>query len=213
MIPLAVVAVGFVVYALPPYLGLDPAQARLQPMPDHVAYYPLLVTHIFLGSIALLTASLQVWPWLRRTHPGVHRWSGRVYVGVTLPAAVCVAIVAPMTLHGAVGQVANSVLAVLWFVTTVAGYRAVRRRRFVEHREWMLRSFALAFSIVANRAWLMIMFMIFVPELLRGGEVAEAELNQAIGASMWLSWVVNLLVVEWWLHRRKPRRVGASAAV
>ncbi len=73
---LGAVAVGFVVYALPPYLTLDPAQARLQPHSPQAVYYPLLVTHIFLGSVALLAASLQVWPWLRQTHPRVHRTSG-----------------------------------------------------------------------------------------------------------------------------------------
>ena len=76
-VPLAIVAVGFVIYAVRPYLGLDPARARLQPMPDSPVFYPLLVTHIFLGSVALLTACLQVWPWLRRRRPQIHRWSGR----------------------------------------------------------------------------------------------------------------------------------------
>jgi hypothetical protein len=26
--------------------------------------------------------------------------------------------------------------------------------------------------------------------------------SQAIGVTSWVSWVVNLLIVEWWLHRR-----------
>jgi hypothetical protein len=53
-------AVIFIAYALPPYLTLDPAHARIQPMPLHASYYPLLVSHIFLGSVALLAACLQV---------------------------------------------------------------------------------------------------------------------------------------------------------
>ena len=98
---LGAVALVFVVYALPPYLTLDPAQARLQPFPPFAAYYPLLVTHIFLGSVALIAASLQVWPWLRRTHPRVHRITGRIYVSAVLPASICVLIIAPMGIHGA----------------------------------------------------------------------------------------------------------------
>jgi len=31
------------------------------------------VAHILFGSVALVTACLQIWPWLRRTHPTVHR--------------------------------------------------------------------------------------------------------------------------------------------
>ena len=86
MVPLALVAVLFVAFSLPPYLTLDPAQARLQPIPPFPGFYPLLVTHIFLGAVALLAACLQVWPWLRQNHPRVHRISGRIYVAAVLPA-------------------------------------------------------------------------------------------------------------------------------
>jgi hypothetical protein len=35
-----------------------------------------------------------------------------------------------------------------------------------------------------------------------GAEVDPADMSQAIGVTSWVSWVVNLLIVEWWLHRR-----------
>jgi uncharacterized membrane protein len=204
VVPLALLAVAFVAFALPPYLTLDPAQARLQPMPPSPVFYPLLVTHIFLGSVVLLAACLQVWPWLRQTHPVLHRTSGRIYVAATLPASICVMIIAPMGLHGANQQVANSVLAVLWFATTLAGFRAVRQGRYLDHRRWMLRSFALSFSIIANRLWLMILIAVFVPEIYLGGDFDPAALDQAVGASAWISWLVNLAIVQWWLDRH-PR--------
>ena len=211
VVPLVLLAVIFIAYAVPPYLSLDPAQARIQPMPPHASYYPLLVTHIFLGSIALLAACLQVWPWLRRSHLAVHRWSGRVYVAVALIASVCVMIISPMGLYGANQRVANTMLALLWFGTTLAGYRAIRHRRFADHRQWMLRSFALAFSIVAFRVWMLIAFAVFVPEIYTGAEVDPADVSQAVGVTSWVSWVVNLLILEWWLHRRPYfRRSRAS---
>jgi hypothetical protein len=115
-----------------------------------------------------------------------------------------------MGLHGANQRVANTMLALLWFGTTLAGFRAIRQRRFADHRQWMLRSVALAFSIVAFRVWLMIAFAIFVPEIYSGAEVDAAELDQAIGLTSWVSWVVNLLIVEWWLHQdqRRSRRIS-----
>ena len=106
-----------------------------------------------------------------------------------------------MGLHGANQRVANTMLAVLWFGTTLAGFHAIRQRRFADHRQWMLRSVALAFSIVAYRVWLMIAFAVFVPAIYTGAEVDPAALDEAIGLTSWVSWVVNLLIVEWWLHR------------
>ncbi|HEY4420357.1 MAG TPA: DUF2306 domain-containing protein [Pseudonocardia sp.] len=207
-VPLAVLTVVFLVISLPPYLALDPAKARL-PVPEDVPwFYPALVAHIGFGSIALLTAALQVWPWLRRTHPTVHRWSGRVYLGLgVIPGGVAVLTVAPFGESGGpTGQVANTMLAILWLTTAVAGYRAVRARRFDEHREWMVRNVALTFSIVANRPWSMLCIAVFAPEVFGTGEIDPAVLAQAAGVSMWLSWVVNLLVAEWWLNRTRNRR-------
>ena len=87
-------------------------------------------------------------------------------------------IIAPLTVHGANAQVANTILAGLWFGTTLAGFRAVRQRRFVDHRRWMLRSVALSFSIVANRIWLTVLFAVFVPELFEGGDVDPPPWNR-----------------------------------
>jgi uncharacterized membrane protein YozB (DUF420 family) len=200
--PLALLTMIFIGYAVPPYLSLDPARARIQPMPPHASYYPLLVTHIFLGSVALLAACIQVWPWLRRSRPAIHRWSGRVYATAALTASICVMIISPMGLNGANQRVANTMLALLWFGTTLAGYRAIRQRRFADHRRWMLRSVALAFSIVAFRFWMIAIFAVVVPEVFTGGDVDTAALDQAIGLTSWVSWVINLLIAEWWLHRR-----------
>jgi Predicted membrane protein (DUF2306) len=207
-VPLAVLTVVFLLISLPPYLGLDPAKARL-PVPEDVAwFYPALVAHIGFGSIALLTAALQVWPWLRRTHPAVHRWSGRIYLGLgVIPGGIAVLAVAPFgQTGGPTGQVANTMLALLWLATAAAGYRAARARRFGEHREWMVRNVALTFSIVANRPWSMLCIAVFAPEVMGTGPVDPAVLAQAAGVSMWLSWVVNLLVAEWWLNRARIRR-------
>ncbi len=77
----------------------------------------------------------------------------------------------------------------------------------------MLRSVALTFSIIANRAWLMILFIVFVPEIYTGESFDPVALDQAIGVSSWISWVVNLLIVELWLHRRRRPRVASGHRV
>lgn len=204
VVPLAVVTLAFLAHAVPPYLTLDPAQARLAPLPPSPLFYPVLVLHILLGSIVLLTACLQVWPWLRRTHPAVHRWSGRLYVGCLVPAALAVIIIAPMTRFGPNQQVANTTLGVLWLLVTLAGFRAVRERRFGDHRRWMVRSVALSFSIVTNRFWSAVCVIVFAPETV--DTTSTPALDQAVGVAAWLSWLVNLAIAEWWLQRPPGRR-------
>lgn len=200
--PLALLTVGFLAVSLPPYLGLDPSQSRV---PIRFSWhYPVLVTHIGFGSIALLAGCLQLWPWLRQHHPKVHRYSGRAYVFLgVLPAGLASLSFAPFGSFGATQQAGNSLLALLWLATTLAGYRMARQRRYAAHCEWMIRSFALGYSIVLNRLWQLICFLVFTPELFAGEPVDPAAMGQAVGASVWLSWVVNLLVAEWWLQRTR----------
>ncbi|TYC19749.1 DUF2306 domain-containing protein, partial [Micromonospora sp. MP36] len=146
-----------------------------------------------------------------------HRWIGRAYffAGV-FPAGIAVLGVAPLSSTGFVSQVGNTMLAVLWLATSIAGYRMARQRRFVEHRRWMIRSFALTTSIVLNRAWLILFVILLLPHVdtTYGGD-QDAMIRAAAGASAWMSWVVNLLVAEWWLERgdarRRTHRTGQAA--
>lgn len=212
VVPLLLVAVAFVLYALPPYLTLDPSRSRLPVPQGYPPYYPLLVAHIVFGSVALLAGCFQVWPWFRRRYPTAHRWMGRTYFfGGVFPAGIAVLGVAPVSSTGFVSQVGNTMLAVLWLATAVAGYRMARQRRFVEHRRWMIRSFALTTSIVVNRVWLILFVVLLLPHLdtTYGGD-QDAMIRAAAGASVWMSWVLNLLVAEWWLERGNARRRGAG---
>ena len=77
-----------------------------------------------------------------------------------------------------------------------------RQRRPVEHRRWMIRSFALT-ALHHHQSLLgRIGFLVLSPQLdsLFGG--SEKLLTWTIaGLATWLGWVVTLLIAEWWLER------------
>ena len=202
---LLVLSVVFLVFTVPRYLDFVPAHSRVPIRVDYPAHYALLVGHILFGSVALLAGCLQVWPWFRTRYPAAHRWVGRAYLfGGVFPAGVLVLGVAPVSSTGFTSAVGNTLLAVLWLATSIAGYRAARRRRYADHRAWMLRSFALTMSIVLNRVWLMLLFSL-APVIQSVYHVDKVTLTQSVAAaSVWLSWVVNLLFVEWFILRRRP---------
>jgi len=208
----ALVAVAFVAFALPPYLTLDPSRSRIPPPVDLPAYYPLLVAHVVFASIAILTAGMQIWTGLRRRYPALHRNIGRVYIfaGV-LPASSFGFAIGSVSPFGPITRASNVLLAMLWLACTLIGYQMGRRRRYNEHRRWMIRSFALTLSIITNRVWAVIFASVLVPQLsttFRGNEVF---LGQTIaGLSAWLGWVIPLLIVEWWFVERmeKSQRSG-----
>lgn len=204
VVPVAVVVLAFLVYSLPPYITLDPEQARVPQPRGFEVHYPLLLGHIVFGSIAITTCCLQVWPWFRKRYPQAHRRIGRGYVFAgALPSAVLAFVIGASAPFGPVAAASNVVLSVLWFTVTVAGFRAARARRFGEHRKWMIRSFVLTISTMTNRIWNVVWISVLAPQLdtTFGGD-PQLLVQTVAGLSTWLGWTIPLLICQWWLERR-----------
>jgi hypothetical protein len=212
--PLVVIAVAFVAYALPPYLTFDPSQSRIPPPPDFPAYFPLLAAHVIFGSVAMLTCCVQIWPWFRGRYPRAHRIIGNVYVfGGVVPAGVLGLTIGAVSPFGPVIRASNVLLAILWLAFTITGFRLGRKRRFVEHRRWMIRSFTLTMSIITNRVWAVIAIITLMPQLPTTFGGSETAMVQAVaGLAGWLGWTIPLLLAEWWLESRDTAMLRARAA-
>ncbi|MDT0327071.1 DUF2306 domain-containing protein [Nocardiopsis lambiniae] len=181
------------------YVGLDPDDSRVGLRP-WALHYPFLVVHVMCSVIALVTAPLQLWPALRRG--GAHRVIGRIHLfaGV-FPGAVSGLVVAVMSTYGPIAQTGFILLAVLWFTTAAAGWRAVRGGRYADHRKWMVRAFSLTMAGVMLRVLLPLSMAALAP--LMGPEYGEEDLFVAVyPAIAWLCWVPNLLIAEFYLRRR-----------
>ncbi|WP_017573092.1 DUF2306 domain-containing protein [Nocardiopsis halotolerans] len=206
VVPLTLSTLTFLVFAVPPYLGLDPGQARVPIREDVPWHYAMLVSHILGGTVLMILVILQVWPWLRRHHPRVHRWSGRVYVMFGIPfVGVPALLISPLTSWDLSARVGTVLWAVAWLSFTVAGYVMARRRDFARHREWMLRGFVLLYGIALNRLVMPLLILVTLP--LGSGEKPL----DLLSASMFLSWMLPLLLLEWWLRYRRPARRRRTA--
>ena len=195
------VVAAFLVLSLPPYLTVDPARSRVPS--TFGLHYALLIAHIALATVAIVMALVQSWPGVRARWPRVHRRAGRVYVAAVLPAAAIGMVIGAATPFGPILATGSVALAALWLWFTVNGYLAARRRRFTAHRRHMLRSVALAFSIITNRIWTPVLYLTLQPlrDSIFGGD-EERFIWLVAGLSGWLGWTVPLLAVQWWLHRR-----------
>jgi uncharacterized membrane protein len=194
MIPLWLVILGFLYFQAGPFVGTPEDQAQVPPHDGFPAYYALLIAHISFGTVAMLTAGLQVWPWLRRRHPRVHRVSGRIYVLAAVVGGSCgLTILRFAPVPGQVGAFASTSL---WIITTLVGFWAVRTGRYALHRRYMLYSFALVMNNVWGLAAAKILF----------GYGFNVNLTMFGEGARWIGWVVDLMLVQWFLYRtaRKP---------
>lgn len=202
LIALVVLVVAFLGVSLPPYLTLNPADSLVPINTQLALHYPILLGHILFGTITLFTVCLQLWPWLRRTHPKIHRISGRTYVFAgMLPTCVLALAVVPMGEMHLIGAIGATVWSVVGLVTTLRGYLAGRARNTREHRRWMIYSFAAAMGLATGRV-----IALGVPAI---PGVPDSDVIFFVGG-FWLGWMVNLAIAYWWLHRR-PARARAKA--
>lgn len=116
---------------------------RLQVIADR----RLLIPHTLGGVIALLAGPIQFSSRLRRRHPKLHRILGRTYV-------VCVfigALTGIALANGRPGLPGTCVQAAAWLVCTTAALITVRNHQIDQHRQWMVRSYAVTFTFVSSR--------------------------------------------------------------
>src|SRR6202034_1224808 len=116
---------------------------RLQVIADR----HLLIPHTLCGVIALLVGPLQFSSRLRQRHLKFHRVLGRIYViCVFIGALTGIALAA-----GRPGMPGTSMQAAAWIVCTTAGLITARNRQIAQHRQWMVRSYAVTFTFVSSR--------------------------------------------------------------
>jgi uncharacterized membrane protein len=136
-----------ILYSEVPLLRQAKEQAYLSTIPL------LIVPHVLAGITALLSGPLQFSSRLRRSNPKFHRVLGRIYVISVFIAAPLAIIMSnhrhdPRAVHFVA---ANIIQAGTWVITTAAAFLAARNRYFQQHREWMIRSYAVTFTFVGTR--------------------------------------------------------------
>jgi len=113
----------------------------------------LMIPHIAGGVLALLLGPIQFSSRIRRRYTKMHRVSGRVYVGAVFVAGSLAMVLAnarhrPDSAHFCV---ATRIQAAAWIITTAAAFITARNRQIQQHREWMVRSYAVTLTFIGTR--------------------------------------------------------------
>ncbi len=144
-----------------------------------------IYTHVFGAMFALLLGPWQFSTRLRASRPALHRWMGRLYLGLgVLIGGIAGLYMAVHAFGGILAQTGFGLLAVLWLYTGLRAYLAIRAGDVVSHRRWMVRNFALSFAAVTLRLWL--------PGSVASGIAFEV----AYPVIAWACWVPNLVLAE-----------------
>ena len=180
------------------YIPAGPDTAFLGIKQDYIElpwYLPAFYIHVFTAILALPAGFTQFQKKLRRKHPAVHRFNGRIYVFMILLLGAPSGLVIGVYANGGVSsQIAFVLLAMLWWWFTWQAFVKAKKGLFRAHRIFMIRSFALTLSAITLRAWKYVIVAAFHPHPMDAYRIVA-----------WLGWTLNLLIAELIIYQiRRP---------
>ena len=145
--------------------------------------------HAIIASPILLIAPVQFLAGLRKGRPEVHRWLGRIFLGSAL-------IAAPLGIYLGIGlrnegsRMPIVILGIVWFAVSAIAWQAARRKDFLTHRAFVIRSLAFGLAFV----WIRVLDF-WSDELL--GYIPAGPVRQS--TQEWIAFAMPLLACEAWL--------------
>jgi uncharacterized membrane protein len=170
--------------------------------PQHA---PWLLVHIIGGLTALALGPFQFIPAIRKNYPKTHRTMGKIYL-----CAIVVAACASMEMSivkitvdekAVIFGIGLFMLAAVWLLTSGMAYWSVRSKNYVQHREWMVRSYVVTCAFTTFR---------LVDKLLT--ERFGVDPIVSAGLMAWVCWSVPLIITEIFLQAAKIRKGNAALA-
>ncbi len=159
-------------------------------------------THVFTSCLLLLAGFTQFSKWILKKARRLHRAAGWVYVVVLLvfsaPAGIIMGIYAN---GGNSSKAAFLTLSAVWVYSTASALVTARRKKFDEHRNWMIISYALTLSALTLRAWKFLLSNYW--DDLGFEPIRPMDLYRIVA---WLGWLPNLMVAFLIIGKRRRNK-------
>lgn len=172
----------------------------------YVQHQGISLLHIIPGLIFLTLGPLQFIRRIRQRRVELHRGLGRVLV-IAATISVLSALILNFCLPAFGGistQSATVLFGTIFLFSLGKAISHIRRKEVSLHREWMIRTFALAMGVASIRVFLGVLTAL-----------SHYRFEQVFGISFWLGFSVNLLLAEIWINHTRDRtpRLGETNRV
>jgi uncharacterized membrane protein len=159
----------------------------------------LTLTHILPAMAFMILGPLQFMSTLRRRHPAFHRWSGRIFLSASAMVGVTGLTMAFGKTVGGLDEKAAIILFGTFFLIAlaIALWHALHRD-FAQHREWMIRGYAIGLAVATIRP---IVGGFFAAALLSGH---APEPKEFFGTAFWIGFTLQTIAAEIWINYTRP---------
>lgn len=159
-------------------------------------YHTSFYIHIFAGAFCILAALIQFSRLILKKAKVVHKWSGRIYVFVVLFLGAPTGLYMSFFAKGSIWERSLFMfMAIFWFLTTLKGLTTILHKQILAHKNWMIRSYAMAMTAVTFRVYHLVFFVLGWDHL-KNYEI-----------SLWISVLGNMLFAEWVIYRKSRKYI------
>jgi len=155
----------------------------------------LTLTHILPALLFMILGPLQFVRKLRSKYPQFHRWSGRIFLSASAVVGVSGLTMAfGKTIGGLDEKAAITLFGTFFLVALAKALWHAMHREFAQHREWMIRGYAIGLAVASIRP---IMATFFATALLSGH---APEPREFFGTAFWVGFTVQTIAAEIWIN-------------
>lgn len=184
-----------------PYLAFKSDVDFLQTKQNsyHIKYWRWsFYIHVFTSIFALLTGLTQFSYFLLTRYRILHRIMGYAYIIIVVFISGPASFMMGWHANGGLpARTSFTFLAFLWVVFTFLAWYFAVKKKFIQHRAFMIRSYALTLSAISLRLYTVLFAYL---------EVHARPIDIYV-TTAWLSWVPNLIIAEIIINTRRIRKL------
>lgn len=160
----------------------------------------LVLAHVLPAMLFMILGPLQFVRRLRSKHPRFHRWSGRIFLASSAVVGITgLRLALGKTIGGLDEKAAILLFGTFFLIALAKAFWHALRRQFAQHREWMIRGYAIGLAVAAIRP---IVAMFFAAAVLQGHKPHP---EQFFGTAFWIGFTLQMIAAEIWInHTREP---------
>jgi uncharacterized membrane protein len=157
------------------------------------------LAHVISSFVFVVLGPWQFVPRIRSKRLWLHRWSGRIFVAAATVVGISGLLLGFTTAleFGGASETAPILLfAPIFLFSLGKAVFHILRREIAQHREWMIRVFAIGLAAGTDR-------LVGLPFIL--SPVVRQAPGEFIGITFWIAFTLNLLAAEIWIRHTRPK--------
>lgn len=100
-----------------------------------------------------------------------------------------------MAISGVSETAATTFFGILFLFSLVRAFVLIRQKKIEQHREWMIRAFAIGMAVTTTRP--------IVGIFLATSRFTGLTAHDFFGAALWIGFTLHLIIAEAWINRTR----------